>query len=164
MSTMKKYVVLLGLLVGLCAVAQAQRPDMSNPKIEAAKIAFITDKLALTPEQAQLFWPLYNEMQDKRESITKAMREARQGVDFNNITEEKALELIALKRETDKKMLALNNEYIEKYRGVLMASQVVRITYAEEEFRRMLLRRLRERRGDGTPGGRRRGNRGQDFE
>lgn len=35
-------------------------------KILAEKIAFFTSELELTPEEAQVFWPVYNQLQDER--------------------------------------------------------------------------------------------------
>ena len=41
----------------------------NREKIEAEKVAFITDKLDLTVKEAQDFWPIYNEYQKKREEV-----------------------------------------------------------------------------------------------
>jgi hypothetical protein len=40
-------------------------------RVQAAKVAYITSKLALTTVQAQQFWPLYNEFEAARKKIRK---------------------------------------------------------------------------------------------
>src|ERR1035437_4885758 len=51
-------------------------PDpMRKEKMESMKIAFLTQKLDLTPDEAQKFWPVYNEFQKKREELRKKRRE-----------------------------------------------------------------------------------------
>ena len=57
-----KYLVLLILLL-TAGVAQAQqnRGPENSQKVRQAKIAYITGQVNLTPEQAQRFWPLYDQ-------------------------------------------------------------------------------------------------------
>ena len=43
-------------------------------EIKAQKTAYITTKLGLTPEEAQRFWPIYNEYDENREAIRREMR------------------------------------------------------------------------------------------
>ena len=41
----------------------------------AEKIAYFTSELDLTPEEAQLFWPVYNMLQDEREKYHRESRD-----------------------------------------------------------------------------------------
>ena len=65
--------------------AKENKGDRQNDKrenIEAMKIGFITKKLDLTPEEAQKFWPVYNQYNDKMKDLRKKRkldyREAKQ--------------------------------------------------------------------------------------
>ena len=40
-------------------------------RIESMKVAYITNKLDLTPEEARKFWPVYNSWQNKKEELWK---------------------------------------------------------------------------------------------
>ena len=42
---------------------------ITNRQIEAARIGMITERLGLSPDQAQRFWPMYNEFSQKRQQI-----------------------------------------------------------------------------------------------
>ena len=79
---MKRLIPILILLISFSGFAQ--RGGEIQEKIKAQKIAFITDKLELTSEEAQQFWPIYNEFEAKVEKIKSEdlrplKREMRQG-------------------------------------------------------------------------------------
>ena len=66
-------------LMSFTSLAQQYRSSMKpedREKLESAKIAFITNRLTLTSDQAKDFWPIYNEFERKKfEARTKARRE-----------------------------------------------------------------------------------------
>jgi hypothetical protein len=50
------------VMVGSISFANAQNGNgQRQEKIQALKIAFITQKLKLTPAEAEKFWPVYNQ-------------------------------------------------------------------------------------------------------
>src|SRR4051794_23503124 len=53
------YIVLCWLALPGMAQVREQRPK--EGALEAMKIAFITKRLNLSPEEAQRFWPIYNQ-------------------------------------------------------------------------------------------------------
>jgi hypothetical protein len=69
---MKKLLLLVSLYVSF--VAFAQEPHPIKEKVAAARIAYITEKLDLTPETAQKFWPLFNELESKRKGYRSQMK------------------------------------------------------------------------------------------
>lgn len=113
-------------------------------KIEAYKIAFITEKLALTPNEAQKFWPLYNEFQEK----AKALREACDFVPFHKIdidklTEKEMEDIMEKHIQREIKMAELKKEYHEKYKKVLPVKKIILYYDAEHEFKTVLLKHLK---------------------
>ena len=50
---------------------KAERQNERKENIEAMKIGFLTKKLDLTPEEAQKFWPVYNQYSDKMKELRK---------------------------------------------------------------------------------------------
>ena len=62
----KAVVTLIFMIISLSWVeAQNQNPDRLN----AYRIAFFTKRLNLTSQEAEKFWPVYNEFQDHRNRI-----------------------------------------------------------------------------------------------
>jgi len=127
---------------------QAQGGNMEERKdrIQAAKIAFITNKLDLNTTQAQQFWPTYNEYEAEKKKIRKQLKQLKIDNILSDGTEDQL--------KTDiKKMFALRQEeldlekmYSEKFLKVLSAKQMVEFYRAEKEFTKVLLKRLRNQR------------------
>jgi hypothetical protein len=62
---MKKHLLLTLICCSqLFFFAVAQQPN-GNQRMEALKVAYITKNLALTPDEAQKFWPIYNAYSDE---------------------------------------------------------------------------------------------------
>lgn len=122
----------------------AERKAMQQ--IEAARIAMITERLGLTPDQAQSFWPLYNEFSDRRREIRSQLNEARKGIDPNNLSEEESQRLMDLGLEIKQSEVNLEREYTGKFRNVISSQQILSLRRAEEDFRKLILQRIEERR------------------
>ena len=57
-------------MLGCFSGIKAQDGDKTRAeKIEALKIAFITQKLQLTTDEAQKFWPVYNQYENEIRSL-----------------------------------------------------------------------------------------------
>ncbi len=81
---MKKLVIaLLALAVSFSAMAQQpgqNRGGKDHERFEAEKVAYITQQLALTVEEAQVFWPIYNKAQEEHRAEFKAVREKKKAL------------------------------------------------------------------------------------
>ena len=143
---MKRYLLLLFFcaltFAGTTALAQERQ---SKERVEAAKIAFLTDKMELTSEQAQKFWPLYNEYESKRRELIKSYRSGyKQNAD--ELTEQEAKARIDMMFTTREKELALEQEYAAKYARIISNKQLVKLYRGERDFTKMLLKRLDDKR------------------
>ncbi len=146
---MKNVLIIISMLFASgIAFSQGSIDDMPPlkkkivAKIEAQKIAFITRILELTPEEAQKFWPLYNEYQAKEKELRPDFKKKRP----KNITEKEANELIDSFFENEQKRLNLTKNYYNKFKMVLPATKVVKLHFAERRFKEELLKRIKERR------------------
>ena len=127
--------------------AQGPKPGSWQDKVMAEKIAFITMALELTPEEAQVFWPVYNQIDAQKKESQKAVKEA-----YKALT--KALEEGTA---TDKEIDKLLDSYIAakqaqkevgkgdvaKFRKVLSSKKVAKLYIAEENFRRHHIRNMK---------------------
>ena len=141
----------------------AQEGDMPPPTPErlkeskAQKSAFITTKLALTPEEAQQFWPIYNEYDDKQDALRKEMRELLKGArEDQAMTEAEASQLLEKGLQHRQKEIDLEKSYQERFKKSIGAVKTVRLRKAEHDFNREVLRKFRDRMenrrgGDGPP-------------
>jgi len=127
------------------AGAFAQDPEAIK-KIESARIALITERLELTPEQAEKFWPLYREYTSRREELRKEYLDARRSVRQENMTEEESKRLLDKGLELKEKQVSLDKVYSERFNNVITSRQLLQLRKAEDDFRQMLLDRIERRR------------------
>lgn len=92
------------------------------------RIAFITDKVDLTPDEAKDFWPIYNEYVAKRQDLRKPM----------TVKGDPDAE-IKMTLENEEKLLSLKKEYYNKLKTVIPAEKIVRLKSAEKEFKKEIL-------------------------
>jgi len=124
-------------------MAQRQGSPRVDERIEAMKAAFITERLGLTPEEAQIFWPLYNEYRDSQRELR---REYRPRKPIEEMTEAEASDFLDRSLEEETQLLELRRQYLGRFQQVLPARKVALLGKVEEEFKRELLRRVRENR------------------
>jgi Spy/CpxP family protein refolding chaperone len=123
------------------AMAQNGRPQDRRENVEAAKVAFLTDKMGLTAEQSQKFWPLYNEYEAKRRDLVRSYRsEYREDVD--QLSEQEAKARLDGMFSTREKELELEKEYVARYQRVISPNQIIKLYRSEREFTKLLLKKL----------------------
>lgn len=149
-----KWILVAALLVALTAPVWAQDdlelPPQMDPKarerVEAARIAMISNRLGLTPDQAEKFWPIYREFALKRTEMRQEFRRAQSGLDPNNPDPAKQQELINLGLQIKQRELDLEKDYSGRILRVISAQQLISLRKAEMDFRQMILNQLQQRR------------------
>ncbi|MCG8308375.1 MAG: hypothetical protein MI975_13360 [Cytophagales bacterium] len=136
-------IILILLLISSGAFAQNRE---AMKKIESARIALITERLGLTPDQAEKFWPVYREYNQERREIRREFRDARQGVDMKNLTDEQSKRLVQKSIEMKQKELNLEKEYSNRLSEVISTQQLFKLKNAEKDFQQMLLKRIQDQR------------------
>lgn len=129
---------------------QGPPPKEKEEEIESLKIAFITKKLDLTPEEAKVFWPVYNAYEDKLKELRKKRRKETQDAkeNFDEMTDKEIEAIVDGEMSFRQKELDLQKEYHSKFKAVLPIRKVAKLYQAEEQFKRELLKRMKE----GGPG------------
>ena len=138
---------LLLLIIGAASTtANAQRRSEEEiKKIQDAKVAIITNRLNLTPEQSTGFWPMYNEYSQKRREIHRAQRKIINDKKAEGQNDEAVLNNLKEVQELRQKELDLEKEYQNKFLRVITASQVIELYKAERTFNDMLIQRLKQK-------------------
>lgn len=148
---MKKiYKIWLVVLIATPLWGWAQEGEEQDPKarerIEAARIGLISERLGLTPEQAERFWPVYREFTDKRSEMVREFRQAQREVGKDNPDPQKQKELVELGLKIKQRQLDLEKDYSQKMMNVISAQQILSLRNAEKEFQRMIINQLQQRR------------------
>jgi hypothetical protein len=131
-------------MILLPAKVIAQNPAME--KLNAYKIAFFTRRLNLTPQEAEKFWPVYNEYQNKRIQIQTDRARMNREVNQNelNMSEKEMIETADKLISLEVQEAALAQEYHKRFKEILTPQKVIRLYQAENQYRQQLLNELRE--------------------
>lgn len=126
--------------------AQVNRQnDGQFDKFRSEKVSFLTDKLQLTPAEAQKFWPLYNELEKNRWEAQNLRRELEYKVQFSAAPLSKK-DVIQLTRDFSgsmQKEAELYVKYNEEFLKIIPPEKVLLLYKSENEFRMHLLRKYR---------------------
>ncbi len=152
---MRNYVLALlftSLSLSIFAQGTTNRSNRRD-ELEAQKVAYITSTLSLTTEEAQQFWPVYNEYRSaldalRREHQGKRMRSDDE--DDQKLTDVEMDALIKSRFAQERKKVDLDEKYYEKFKKVLPIPKVAAYYRAERSFKRELLDQLRQRPNGGA--------------
>ena len=138
---MKKSILIIILFLSLNALSQGR-----GEKLKALKVAFITERLDLTQEEAQEFWPIYNTYEDNERKLRMDTFEERKDLDIETLSETEANELINNFTKAENERHQLKQTFIEEIRKVLPAKKVILLKKAEDDFKRQMLEQFKRRR------------------
>lgn len=118
-------------------------------QIKALKIAFITNELALTPDEATKFWPIYNAFDDKQNEIRfNRMRAFKDKMDddaIDKLNEKEAALLLTQTQNNEEDLYQNQKNLINNLKGVISSKKILRLKKAEEDFKRKLLQQYRDK-------------------
>jgi len=149
--------ILLSLLLlssVLPATAQPDTPPSAERmrEIQAQKSAYITAQLQLTPEEAQRFWPVYNEFDEKQDALRKEMRGLfKAPLGEKELSESEAAALLEKGLQQRQKEIDLERSYLDRFKQSIGAVKTLRLRKAEHDFNREVLRKFRDRGEEGPP-------------
>lgn len=119
-------------------------------KVKALKVAYITEQLDLTKEEAQKFWPIYNAFDDKQAELRhekmRAILDRFEPGNVDKLSEKDASTLLTQMEAVEESLFTLRKKFIKDLQGVLSAKKIVKLKKAEEDFNRTLLKQMKERR------------------
>lgn len=144
--------ITLFLLLASCGIfAQGGRLlKEKKEQLKSVKVAFITDALELTSDEAQKFWPIYNAFEDKQFELRKekldAYRKRMDDGSLDKLSDKEASTLLNQMENTEDELHQLRKKLVSDLRGVISPLKIIRLKKAEEDFKNKLLKQYRERR------------------
>ena len=146
MKTILSYLPIM-LLIPFAGIAQQLSPEQQE-KYEALKVAFLTEELSLSSKEAQTFWPVYNEMDEKLTEIRQAKRKNERSVrkNFEGMTDADLEKAIIDALDHAEEEIKIKREYLPQFQSVLATRKVAKLYASEEKFKRRLLQKIKEQR------------------
>jgi len=153
---MKKVISVLCLFAVLATGALAQEQQQQRgrqgrdgegwrERVRAEKVAFLTEQIDLTESEAQVFWPIYNQLQKEQRETFEAVRKAYEAMEkgVNEGKTGKEMEkLVEAYVDAKDKNEGIETKYLNKLMKALPAEKVARYYVAEEKFRHQQIGRL----------------------
>lgn len=147
MKKIKLLFLLFFSILSLSVHSQERRPN--KEKIKELKIAFLTEKLDLTVEEAEKFWPIYN----KHDAILREIRvdenlkirkKIKNAGSLNNISDADAEKLVKEKLDLETRLIKENKSFVNQLSSFLPFKKILKFKMAEREFGRKLLARYKK--------------------
>lgn len=126
---MIKNIVLFGLLT-LGYTLQAQ----DDSRVEGLRRDFISKELQLTSAEADAFFPLYNEYNQKKREARRSLRAEKNS---SAASVDKTIDL-------EQDLIDIKREYTEKFKKILPEKKVVQLLEAEKKFKMMMVQKLKD--------------------
>jgi len=128
---MKKYILILTLLLGSFSVALAQDNQTGDDitkqeRVKALYVAYVTQKLALTPEEAQKFWPVHTQFETELKGVKK---------DLSELDRQQA-------------RLDIKKRYQGNFNKVIGTNRCERFFRMDGEFKKKLVERVQKQQGN----------------
>lgn len=128
----------------------SQEEDIpGGEKVEALRVSVYTYTLALTPDEAKVFWPVFNKYQLELKEIKKEEKKLKKQVyeNMGTMTDKELTEAIDKLLGYEEQEIQLKKKYTEEFKKVLPIRKVILLPKAELEFKKLLLNKIKEKKG-----------------
>jgi len=140
MKVLKNIIIILTVLLCLApSKSMAQRE-----KIDDLRATFIAKHLDLSSGESEKFWPIYNELNDKRKAIKKNYRQNLKSYSPSS-SDKEAEDLINLENKSATAEAELLKNYNDKLKLVIGAKKLAKLKVLEEEFKLEVLKAQKEK-------------------
>jgi len=137
----KQFLILVLVLINIPMFAQRkERPG--KEQMQAQKVAYITNRLQLTPDESAKFWPIYNEWEAKRTDIRESEELPE---DISSLSDKEAEALLNDIMTQKDKELALLKTYVGKLKTAVPTKKVAQLLLVERDFRKEMMENIKSR-------------------
>lgn len=125
---MKKILLLLGFITFAISLTEAQIEgnERVGEKIRSLEIGYLTKQLQLTPDEAQKFWPVFNQYRQETRGIMLD----------KNLTD---------RLEIDQKLLDIRKKYRKNFATILGNDRAQGVYDSEDRFKALVRKEMNRR-------------------
>ena len=127
--------------------------DERMERFQAQRVAYFTEKMQLTPQEAERFWPVYNDYTNRKNKLEEESRNILKFLSRNsaNMAERELLESMNNYIQLQEKIQQPLTEYHKEYLKLLPPQKVAMIYATETQYRNFLLNQIRDNRQERAP-------------
>ena len=143
---MKKFILLVLLLITTFSYSQNGR---KLERIKALRIAYISNKLNLTTEEAQKFWPVFNTFDTKQFDLRlkkKQLMIKLKPENSGSISDKDMSNLLNESEDLDNEIQLNRRTFIKNLQGIISAQKILILKQLEDDFKNEILKQIKNRR------------------
>lgn len=143
---MKKIILLVLLLITTFSYSQNGR---KLERIKALRIAYISNKLDLTTEEAQKFWPVFNTFDTKQFDLRlkkKHLMFKLKPENSGSISDKEMGNLLNESEELDNEIQLNRRTFIKNLQGIISAQKILILKQLEDDFKNEIIKQIKNRR------------------
>ncbi len=139
-----KAAIKISFFLWLFCLSFATIGQNDKDKIEVLRVSFINKKLEFSNNEAEKFWPVYNEYNDKIKAIKKNLRQSfRRSPE--TLSDKEAEELYQLDVKSKQAEVDVHKQYSEKIKTIIGAKKYIKLRVAEDEFKREIINSIKDK-------------------
>jgi hypothetical protein len=127
----------------------SQDTDGRIERVKALRIAYISDRLNLTPEEAQKFWPVFNQFDDKQFELHRQKRQLMHKLrpeNTANLSDKESSQLMAEDERLETEIQNNKKQLVKNLHGIIPNQKILMLRQIEVEFKQKLLNQIKNRR------------------
>ncbi|MFK6999946.1 sensor of ECF-type sigma factor [Flavobacterium oreochromis] len=143
---MKKIITVFIIILSQFTFGQGREEKLE--KIKALRIAFISDRLNLSPEEAQKFWPIFNQFDDKQFELQKQKKKLMHELNaegVNSLSDKELQNLMDQEEKIENEMRQNKRSLVKNLQGIIPNQKIIQLKQIEIEFKQKLLSQIKER-------------------
>lgn len=138
---------------------KGDKMEMFHEKLRVERVAFITSELELTYDEAQKFWPIYNQYDNELRAIrdknmpkdTNCHKGFPARPDFLKMSEEEANRILMNHINVERDVISLQEKYAKELHKAISTQKITKLFFLEKEFMaKMIGKNWKDIRKDGA--------------
>ena len=143
---MKKYILLILFVISTFSYAQNGR---KIERIKALRIAFISNKLELSTEEAQKFWPIFNAFDAKQfdlRSKKKQLMFKLKPENLRTISDKEMSKMLDESEDLDNEIQLNRKIFVKNLQGIISPQKILILKQLEDDFKNEILKQIKNNR------------------
>lgn len=146
----KGLIFILSILISTCfAMAQSRRSKFNPEEFKAKLEYFVTNEAGFTPEEAQVFYPIYHEMKGKQRHLQRNIFWLKKNAPSANSSDKDFAITIQKIKDLGVEIAQLEVNYYKKMCNAVSPQKVYKAMCAEDIFHRKMLEDFEHRGNQG---------------
>lgn len=136
MKTKLSFFVICILFTSFSVYAQKGK---GMERIQAQRVAYITNELSLTPAESEKFWPVYKEYKQKVHQLNQSQRPSKP---IEQMSDAEKTSFINTMLDNEIKAAEIKRDYYVSFQKILPVAKVAKLEMAERSFEKELIGKM----------------------